>query len=310
VPSWTTHTLGRLASLPLVAETVEVGRLERSDGRRRTALVRLRGGGHEGLGEEVTFQPEDMLRAPPTRAFRQGAGTLGELWERLDPVDLFARPPRYEAVRDYRRWAFEAAALDLSLRQAGLSLGDVLGRRPQPLRFVVSSGFRAPGVRLKLDAAELAPGLPVDVVDFKGEGEAALVHRALELYPDALLEDPPVVVDGARVSWDLGIRSPEDLDRLAFPPAAINVKPARVGGVRALFELYGACAERGIAVYGGGQDELGAGRAQIQLLAALFHPDAPNDVAPSGYNDANPPAGLPSSPLVVSEQPGFAATLS
>jgi hypothetical protein len=39
------------------------------------------------------------------------------------------------------------------------------------------------------------------------------------------------------------------------------------------------------------------GRGQIELLAALFHADAPNDVAPSAYNEDDPPGGLPASPL-------------
>ena len=39
------------------------------------------------------------------------------------------------------------------------------------------------------------------------------------------------------------------------------------------------------------------GRGQIQYLASLFHADAPNDVAPTGYNLPVTPAGLPSSPL-------------
>jgi hypothetical protein len=34
-------------------------------------------------------------------------------------------------------------------------------------------------------------------------------------------------------------------------------------------------------MYGGGFGELGVGRHQIQYLASLFHPDTPNDVAPS-----------------------------
>jgi len=37
-------------------------------------------------------------------------------------------------------------------------------------------------------------------------------------------------------------------------------------------------------MYGGGFGELGVGRHQIQYLASLFHPNTPNDVAPSGYN--------------------------
>ena len=41
----------------------------------------------------------------------------------------------------------------------------------------------------------------------------------------------------------------------------------------------------------------GPGRGQIQYLASLFHPDGPNDVAPGPYNDPEPTAGLPGSPL-------------
>jgi hypothetical protein len=75
--------------------------------------------------------------------------------------------------------------------------------------------------------------------------------------------------------------------------------------VRRLFDFYDACEREGIAIYGGGQFELGAGRAQIQLLASLFHPDAPNDVAPSGYNATEPVTGLPVSPLALIPQTGF-----
>jgi hypothetical protein len=39
------------------------------------------------------------------------------------------------------------------------------------------------------------------------------------------------------------------------------------------------------------------GRGQIEPLAALFHPDALNDVAPSACNEGDPPGGLPASPL-------------
>ena len=78
---------------------------------------------------------------------------------------------------------------------------------------------------------------------------------------------------------------------------AMNCKPSRYGSVRKLFDFYDACEREGIALYGGGQFELGPGRDQIQLLASLFHADAPNDVAPGGYNAARPVAGLPESPL-------------
>ena len=44
-----------------------------------------------------------------------------------------------EASRHYRRWAYESAALDLALRQAGTSLHEALGRDPKPLNFVCST---------------------------------------------------------------------------------------------------------------------------------------------------------------------------
>ena len=77
----------------------------------------------------------------------------------------------------------------------------------------------------------------------------------------------------------------------------VNVKPSRLGPLRSLFGAYEYCERNGIGMYGGGQFELGPGRGQIQLLASLFHPDNPNDVAPGGYNDVEPADGLPSSPL-------------
>ena len=43
--------------------------------------------------------------------------------------------------------------------------------------------------------------------------------------------------------------------------------------------------------------ELGVARGQIQLLAALFSPDGPNDIAPPGFNALDPAPGLPESPL-------------
>jgi hypothetical protein len=70
-----------------------------------------------------------------------------------------------------------------------------------------------------------------------------------------------------------------------------------VGRLRDLFALYAACEERGLALYGGGMGELGVARGQIQLLAAMFSPDGPNDIAPPGFNALEPAAGLPLSPL-------------
>jgi hypothetical protein len=100
-----------------------------------------------------------------------------------------------------------------------------------------------------------------------------------------------------RVSYDAPIATAEDLDATPLAGHAVNVKPSRIGSLRALLEIYARCTREGRPMYGGGMGELGVGRGQIELLAALFHGDAPNDVAPSAYNEDDPPAGLPASPL-------------
>jgi hypothetical protein len=100
-----------------------------------------------------------------------------------------------------------------------------------------------------------------------------------------------------RITWDVPIHSVADVLALPFPPRVLNVKPSRFGTLRALLDFYDHCAANGIGCYGGGQTELDVGRGQVQYLASLFHPDAPNDVAPSGYNLEPLPADLPGSPL-------------
>ena len=108
-----------------------------------------------------------------------------------------------------------------------------------------------------------------------------------------------------RITWDAAIHEWSDVEALPFRPRCLNSKPSRFGSVRRLFDFYDACEREGIGLYGGGQYELGPGRDQIQLLASLFHPDAPNDVAPAGFNASEPEAGLPAPPLSLSPQPGF-----
>ncbi len=90
-----------------------------------------------------------------------------------------------------------------------------------------------------------------------------------------------------------------DIKSLPFAPRTLNFKPSRFGSIQRLFEGYDYCAENEIAIYGGGQWELGPGRGHIQYLASLFHPSTPNDVAPAAFNihRNDPPPGLPTSPL-------------
>ena len=181
-----------------------------------------------------------------------------------------------------------------------------------------------PTLRFKLDptsswtpeliAALVATGA-VDSVDFKSlyrgtvvdqPPDPVLYQRVVEAFPDAWIEDPDVVTpetaaaladDHDRISWDAPIHSIDDIESLPFPPKMVNIKPSRIGGLAKLCATYDYCAERDIMAYGGGQFELGPGRGQAQYLASLFHADTPNDLAPSGFNENDPPLGLPSSPL-------------
>jgi L-alanine-DL-glutamate epimerase-like enolase superfamily enzyme len=307
---------------------------------RKTTVITLRGGAEEGIGEDVTYdgvlQDAQQARGPVLPL--AGEWTLHAFSQRLATLPLFEEEPERHAYVDYRRWAFESAALDLALRQARTSLGEVVGRTPRPVTFVASGGLgdppstarlRAflelyPALRFKLDArpdwsdaiiAELQELGCVDSIDFKGHytgtvvdnpPDAHLYRRCIEAFPDAWLEDPALTDEtipllephAGRVTWDAPIHSVDDIEALRWPPRTVNVKPSRFGPVERLFAAYDYCAERGIGAYGGGQWELGPGRGQIQLLAALFHPDTPNDVAPRGYN-LDPQAGLPTSPLTV-----------
>ena len=322
-------TFALVAQLPVRVDGYELEGLEQATPAfvRKSTVVRLRGGGEEGVGEDVTYEVDEQERF-------QAAGPVLDL---AGSYTLASLSERFDGLPDYRRWGFESAALDLALRQAGVPLFEALGREARPVTFVVSPSLRGegagrlrtlregrPGLRFKLDpesfwddalVAELAELDCVDVVDFKEaytwrepERTAGVdVYRlVVDSLPDAWVEDPGLgdpekaAVLGPyrdRITWDAVIHSVSDVDALPFPPRTLNSKPSRFGSVRRLFEFYDMCAERGIDLYGGGQFELGPGRGQIQYLASLFHPDASNDVAPTGFNTPSPPDSLPGSPL-------------
>jgi len=195
---------------------------------------------------------------------------------------------------------------------------------PPSLQPITSRLERYPTLRFKLDATsswtpELIDHLvatgAVDSVDFKSfykgttvdqDPDPVLYERVARAFPQAWIEDPDVVTPQTaaalaphhdRLTWDAPIHSIADIEALPFPPRMVNLKPSRIGGLEKLCDTYDHCAEHGIGAYGGGQFELGVGRGQAQYLASLFHPDTPNDLAPSGFHVEDPPAGLPVSPL-------------
>jgi hypothetical protein len=109
-----------------------------------------------------------------------------------------------------------------------------------------------------------------------------------------------------RITWDEPIHSVADIEALPWRPRMLNIKPARFGSLRALFGAYDYCEERGVGIYGGGMFEQGPGRGQLQYLASVFHPEAPNDIAPAEYNLQTAFAGRPRAPLAPEPHPtGF-----
>ena len=282
-------------------------------------------------------EDHEVLQAAGPDLPLAGKHTLASFSERLASLELFPSPPVREVSPLYRKWAYESAALDLALRQQDTTFYAALGREPRPVRFVVSLRLgepptlaplasrlaHYPGLRFKLDPtsswdeqliARLVATGAVESVDFKGyyvgsivdqPPDPALYRRVAEAFPQAWIEDPALTPETdavlapfrARFSWDAPIHSIADIEALPYPPRMVNIKPSRLGGLRSLLDAYDYCAERGIGNYGGGQFELGVGRGQIQYLASCFHPDTPNDVAPGGFNQPDPPPGLPASPL-------------
>jgi L-alanine-DL-glutamate epimerase-like enolase superfamily enzyme len=310
-----------------------------------TTQLRLQGRGEEGVGEQVGMRDaQESLRASDFPLIGEWPTLAGFLAD-VDTIDMWPEPPEYELQRNWRRWTFESAALDLALRQSATSLAEVLGRAPQPVTFVNSFGLgdppdidkvanlRAihPTVGFKLDVApswtqeimdRVAVVEGVATIDFKGQyglevkDEASLLamyERTLATFTEVVLEDPhdhPAVLEllapiADRVSYDAPITSVESIGAVPIEVRIVNVKPCRVGRLQELSRLYAHCESAGIQMYNGGMGELGVGRGQAQLLASLFHPGAPNDIAPSDYNLEDPPPSLPPSPLDPAPDRGF-----
>ncbi|TMK70055.1 MAG: hypothetical protein E6G50_10025 [Actinobacteria bacterium] len=316
-----------VGGLELDVESVSTQRRETpvsTDFVRVTTTVVLTGGGETGSGEDVTYDAKAHDDFPELE--ERGRTTLEEYSARLE---------RY-GFDDYRRWAFESAGLDLALRLTGRSLGDVVGRGYRPVRFVVSTRHDIrpwldvdPQLEFKVDPVsdwtgdymgEIAAAGRVRVLDMKGQyhgtpvdqpPDARLYRAAVELFPEAIIEDPaltdetrePLSGAASRLSWDAPIHSIADIE--ARDPRYVNIKPSRFGTVRRLFDAIDHCEATGITMYGGGQFELGVGRSQIQVLASLFYADSPNDVAPGAYNEGEPRPGLPKSPLGAPNRVGF-----
>ena len=125
-------TYDAVKDLPLEIDGYELGPLEQevaANSRSSAPSSCSAAAAQWGRGEEVDYDPAraGALPGAPRRAAVRRPHTL-------DSFSLLQA-----GQTEYRRWAFESAALDLALRQAGLSLGRGARRPMQPLRFVVST---------------------------------------------------------------------------------------------------------------------------------------------------------------------------
>ncbi len=212
--------------LPLKIESHELVRhsMDVSSGFERvTTEIVLRGDGHEGRGEDVTYDTldHDVLQKDAVLDLTFD-GTFDEFSAHLKTLPLWAAPPVRDVSENYRLWGFESAALDLALHQNGADFAGALGREPLPVRFILSLRLGeppdvnrvndwlavAPWLEFKLDAenswpdelfAELGETGLVRQVDLKGLYTGTVVdnppterlyRNTIEHFPDAWIEDP------------------------------------------------------------------------------------------------------------------------
>ena len=91
-----------IRDLPLVIDEVALDRLALEVSpqfTRVTTLVLLRGGGHEGVGEDVTYEADEAvsfaIAGPPDI---RGEWTIHSLSQALDAMDLFPAPPAWPVL--------------------------------------------------------------------------------------------------------------------------------------------------------------------------------------------------------------------
>jgi hypothetical protein len=122
-----------LAELPVEIEDYALEPLQAdvsSEFVRKSTVIHMHGAGERGAGEDVTYDAidHDILQAAGPALELAGSFTLASFCEHLAGLTLFPEPPQREVSARYRTWAYESAALDLALRQAGIPLHEALTR--------------------------------------------------------------------------------------------------------------------------------------------------------------------------------------
>ena len=202
-----------LADLPLEIEEIALDGREQKfseEFSRLTTRVLLRGGGEEGVGEDVVYDGLDQVafQAEGTKLPVAGSWTLASFSQHLGETDLFqgSPPERGQMSQDFRRWGLESSALDLALRQAGKPLHEVVGREPKPVTFVVSTrlkhfGDEGPGDRRPRDGH--ARALPQAALQARPDQrlDAGALRRAEGHRRDRLARPQGHLQGHARSTW-------------------------------------------------------------------------------------------------------------
>lgn len=216
---------------------------------------------------------------------------------------------------------------------AVLGLGIALPGLPAAAEALAAEGYR----RIKL---KVAPGRSVDrvravrdalphhdlAVDANGKFDPAdpAEAAALDRFGLSFIEQPFAAGDlGAHarlaaaidtpVCLDESIASPEDAVRAlaAGAAGALNLKPARMGGLAAAAAAHDVAVAAGVPVWCGGMLESGVGKAAALALASLPGMTLPADLPPSSRHYADDLTAVPwlmvDGHLALPEVPGAGA---
>lgn len=283
---------------------------------RPTVLVGVRlTDGSQGWGECPALRL-------PTYTAEYAAGAFAVLRDVLVP-DRLAGHDRRVVGHAMARAALDDALVDAVLRRAGVSLASALGVTASEVdvRAVVSGstvdelvarvgervdeGYQHIGVKVgpgwldePLQALRTTwPNLGI-AVDCNGSFEAGDpgAIAVLDDYEVEEVEQPCAADDwtglaavAARLEADVvldeSVEGPDDLRTAVRLGAArvVNVKPARVGGVRRAAALVALAAELGLDVFVGGMLESGVGRAGALAVAALPGCTRSSHLGPSAH---------------------------
>ena len=164
----------------------------------------------------------------------------------------------------------------------------------------------------------------VDSIDLKGLYEGSIVDqgadpglyaRVADAFPDGLDRGPQAHPGDRRGPapaprpHHVGRQHPRGRRHRGAPlPAADGQRQAlaRRAAARSSSRPTTTARSAASACTAAGSSSSASAAGRSSCLAGLFHPDAPNDVAPGGFNAPDPPPGLPESPLDPAPEPtGF-----